>query len=421
MPFRFGRERVNRYRFRKQYLASPAKTRDLPQIIDEIGPIRAVPASSAYLSLWARVAGFRHRHLDEAIVQKRVLASMRCMRGKLFLVPIAHLPVYYRLVRSEFRNGLSAVTDEIRSLVGRRVPESELVCEALEQRVLEILSSGGPATIEELDALLAPMCNGASVKGDDLRLGQRLIPAMEAHGLIIRAGRKGSWRSEQYQYAAMSSWLPGIALGGLTWEAAAERAILAYIRAFGPITLGDIIFWFGGIPRSQMAGLLLRLQHKLCHLEIQGCIGDYVMLREHMEEMGDMRLGSGNVALLPPHDSYLAAYGDTRRLLGRADRDRVLDRAGEPGGTIWRDGVVVGGWWAQPRQESIFLRFFEDVGADTIAMVGERARVMAHFLEYRTPSVDLGLYGGAALEQKDLLSAESTVPEPKDVRSEEVL
>ncbi len=403
MPFRFGKDRVNRYRFRKQHLASPAKSKDLPRVIERVGPIRAIPAASAYMSLWARVAGFRRRHLDGAILEERSLATIRGMRGKLFLVPVTDLAVYQQLVQSEFRNGLSAVSEEVLEVVGGDATYGSDACETLEQRVLEILSTSGPLTIRELDEILAPACAGSRTSGTDLRLGHRLIPAMEARGLVVRAGSKGGWRSEQYRYAALSSWLPHLQLAPLSWEQAAERAVLAYIRAYGPVTLGDIVFWFGSIPRSQMAGLLLGLQDRLWHLEIRGCRGDYVVCREHLEEMGDMPLDSGNVALLPPHDSYPAAYGDTRRFLDHDDRDRVVDRAGEPGGTIWRDGVIIGSWWTRPHQESLYLRFFEDVGADAVALVGERARILARFLEYEAPSVDLGVYGESQVARDELL------------------
>jgi len=421
MPFRFDRERVNRYRFLKQHLAAPAKTKDLARVIEETGPIRSVPASSSYLSLWARAAGFRHRNLDDAIVQARTLASVRGMRGKLYIVPIGHLPSYYRLAQSEFRNGLTAVTDEIRALVGQAASQDASTCEALEQRVLEILATRGPATIAELDVMLAAACAQPATGEFGIRLGQHLIPAMEARGLVVRAGSKGGWRSEQYRYAAVSAWLPDLDPSSLSWREAIEGALLAYIRAYGPVTLGDIVFWFGSVPRSQLAGILLRLQRKLWHLEIRGFHGDYVMLREHMEEMGDRRLPLGKVALLPPRDSYLAAYGDTQRLLDRADRDRVLDRAGEPGGTIWLDGKVIGGWWTRPHEEGIFLRFFEDIGADVVALVGERARLMARFLEYRAPQLDLGAYGDASPDEDDFTMTASIVREPQNVGSGEAL
>jgi len=420
MLFRFGRDRVNRYRFQKQYLASPARTKDLTRVIKEVGPIRAIPTTSAYLSLWARIAGFRRRQLDSAILDQRSIATMRGMRGKLFLVPVADLAVYHRLVQSEFRNGLSVVNAEIGELLKSDITNGSAACEMLEQRVLEILSTRGPLTIRELDEFLAPACGDPHQSGDDLRLGYRLIPAMEARGLVVRAGSKGGWRSEQYRYAATSSWLPHLDVACLSWEVAAERAVLAYVQAYGPVTLGDIVFWFGSIPRSQMARLLLGLQDRLWHLEIRGCPGDYVMCRQQLEEMGDMRLESGNLALLPPHDSYLAAYGDTTRLLDRADRDRVLDRAGEAIGTIWRDGIVIGGWWTRPHQESIHLRFFEDVGADTVALVGERARVMARFLEYRAPSVDLGVYGESEVAGDEVSFGDDSLSVGPELRSEEV-
>jgi hypothetical protein len=409
MPFRFGKDRVNRYRFQKQHLASPARTKDLPRVIERVGPIRATPATSAYISLWARVAGFRHRHLDAGILEQRSVATIRGMRGKLFLVPVDHLAVYHRLVQSEFRNGLSAVSEEVLELLGHDTAMSSDACEALEQRVLEILSTSGPLTIRELDELLAPACNGSKTSDGCLRIGYKLIPAMEARGLVVRAGSEGGWRSEQYRYAAVSSWLPHLEVAPLSWERAAERAVLAYIRAYGPVTLGDIVFWFGSIPRSEMARLLLGLQNRLWHLEIRGCRGDYVMCRHHLEEMGDIVLESGNVALLPPHDSYPAAYGDMRRFLDHDDRDRVVDRAGEPGGTIWRDGIIIGSWWTKPHQESIYLRFFEDVGADTVALAGERARLLSHFLEYRAPSVDLGMYGEADLAGDELVLDDGVV------------
>ncbi len=410
MPFRFDKERVNRYRFLKQHLATPAKTKDLTSIITETGPIRAVPARSSYLSLWARVAGFRHRHLEHALLQERSLASVRGIRGKLYIVPVSHLPAYYRLARSEFRNGLTALGDEIRELLGQSPAQDELDCQALEQRVLEILATGGPATIAELDTMLVTAYAGGASGDAGVRLGRQLIPTMEARGLVVRAGSKGGWRSEQYRYAAVSSWLSHLDADSVSWQEAVEQTLRAFVRAYGPVTLGDMFFWLGSVPRSQVAGALLHLQDELWHLEIRGLRGDYVMLRDHLEEMGDRRLPSGRVALLPPHDSYLAAYGDTQRLVDRDDRDRVLDRAGEPGGTIWLDGSVIGGWWTRSRQETIFLRFFEDVGADVVASVGEHARLMTRFLEYRAPQLDLGVYGDQAADEDDLTSTAGIVP-----------
>jgi hypothetical protein len=268
----------------------------------------------------------------------------------------------------------------------------------LAQRVLEVMSARGSCTVAGLADLL-PALNTQLVNDPErpelgyTRLGARLIPAMCAHGMLIRAQIRGSWRSDQYSYATFASWLPSLDLGGVAEPEALRHVILSYVAAFGPVTVGDILHWLGNMLRRQIVATLMELSDSLTRLQISGSPRDYFMLREQVTELLDCREPAERlVVLLPPRDSYVMAYIDTSRFLLESYREHVFDRAGEALGTVWVDGYVVGVWWLQFREERIIVRFFESMDPEALALVGEEARRLGKFLDFPSLDIEIGPY-----------------------------
>ena len=209
MPIRVPAERVRAYTFARQRLAQrphldPAQPgADVLSIVTDCGPVRASPVLGTYLSLWARADGFSRQALESALYRERTLVRIPCMHARLFMVPSADLPAYYQLSLPTLQEGLQGFVNgllaDARGGDGAPLPNPN----ALVPRILEILSSRSPSTVQEmaefLPALDAPLCRDANGAGSTpSRLGQRLIPALCVQGLLVRAQTRGSWRSDLF-------------------------------------------------------------------------------------------------------------------------------------------------------------------------------------------------------------------------------
>jgi len=332
--------------------------------------------------------------LDDALYRDRTLVRIPAMHARLFVVPSDEFPSYYQASRPILQEGLAGYLDDLLADAGGAAGLPLPGIAGLVPRILEILSARGPSTVQELATLLpaldAPLVRGNG-NGASSRLGERLIPAMCVQGLLVRAQTRGSWRSDLFSYAPTTSWLPGLRLDEIDPDEALRRVILAHVAAFGPVNIGDVYQWLGGARRQQVAAALMRLGERLAHVQIVGSSRDYVMLREHVDAMMAYRPTARAVALLPPKDSYVMAYGDTSRFLDEAYRERVFDRAGEAHGTVWLDGSIVGLWSHQLREERISVRLFAALDPEALELLHGEARRVCRFLEFESSDVVVGL------------------------------
>jgi hypothetical protein len=395
MPARFTADQVNRYVMQKQQLAGSRES-DVTKVAKAIGPIRAAPPVTPYLSLWARIEDLDKSRLDDALYRERTLVRIPCMHARLYLVPVDDLAVYRRLGQDLLQPGLRDVLD----LYSRESPIDQngdrLSVEELTRRVLEVLCARGPATIDELTQFLPELKIRLYHDPDHpelghSRLGTRLLPALCAQGILVRAQPRGGWRSDFYSYSALSSWLPDARVDGLTSGDALQRAVRSYLAAFGPATLSDVYHWLGGYARSDVAAALMSLGRDLVRIQIAGHPHEHLILREELDALAEIDEPEPTLRLLPPRDSYSMAYESSWRILPEIHRERVFDRVGESAGTVWLDGVIVGTWGVQMREERITVRFFEPPPPETLAMAGEEARAMGEFLEFDETDIDIGI------------------------------
>ncbi|MHB1294944.1 MAG: winged helix DNA-binding domain-containing protein [Anaerolineae bacterium] len=416
MALRLQFEQVNRFVMRKQHLATQNRGRDLLALAREIGPVRATPTITPYLSYWARMRGLGRQMLDTALLRRRTLVRVPCMRAKLYVIPTEQYPAYLSVTQGLLRGSLQAFMGELvdsTAEVGMQIELPDLT-----QRVLEVVSSSGPRTVSELasylPALNAPVPEYPEVSEAGLsRLGARLIPALCAQGLLVRAHTQGGWRSDQYAYASLSAWLPDLALD-VPEEEALRLLVRWYIAAYGPVTTGDISHWLGGIERRQVAATMLALSDELARVQIGDSLGDYVLLREQVDDLMAKPDEEHTACLLPAHDSYPMAYADTRRFLAPWHHERVYDQAGEAAGTVWADGAIVGVWSLKLREERIVARLFESADPEILALVGDEARRLARFLEFAAPETEILALpeGNADVEAWTLVTAHSNAPAP---------
>ena len=81
-----------------------------------------------------------------------------------------------------------------------------------------------------------------------------VIQLMCDDGKLVRGKPKGSWRASQTRYARFVDYFPDLTLQSLGESQACALLVEQYLRAFGPSTEKDIVWWLGiGSRKTQAA------------------------------------------------------------------------------------------------------------------------------------------------------------------------
>ena len=147
MLLRLPTEQVNSYTAYKQHLTPALRGSDVVSVVQKIGPLRATPAIVPYLSLWARIPNLHHKQVEAALYQDRSLVRIPAMQAKLYMVPTAHLAAYFQVIKPCVQGYVDGVLSGIDSFPQPEIDRTELI-----HRILEVLNTRGPKTVEEMEA-----------------------------------------------------------------------------------------------------------------------------------------------------------------------------------------------------------------------------------------------------------------------------
>ncbi|HEX2028227.1 MAG TPA: winged helix DNA-binding domain-containing protein [Nitriliruptorales bacterium] len=357
---------------------------------DVVGAVRALVAVHSsdpvtpYLTLWARVPDFATDDLDRALYDGRALCRLHAMRRTLFVVLAEEAPIMLTAAataegeRRRLERWLAAEIDPDRVTAW---------LEQVEGRVVDVLAEGGQRRTQELTERVAelttPITVGSGRWTAQVTLASRLLPVLAMEGRIVRSRPAGSWRSSQYRWAATTTWLRH-PLAQVDAEGARAELGRRYLSAHGPATADDLAWWTGWSKR-QTASVLASVG--AVPIDLDGG-------REAFVLPGDLEPppeGPRGVALLPGLDPTPMGWKDRSWVLTTAHADRLYDRNGNIGPTVWVDGRIVGGWAQRPDGE-VVARLLEDVGAEAATSVQERAAALREWMagvvvvpRFRTP------------------------------------
>jgi hypothetical protein len=357
-------------------LASGQQTDDVVEAVESVVALHASDPATVYLSVWARMRGMTVAHLEEALFIRRSLVKHMAMRRTLFvltrdLIPYAQAGASNRVADQSRRRVIAEA--EKAGLHDDAKAWLDAVC----AEVLRVLSDGREATFSELrDAI--PLLQGTVSFGEGKRwggevaIGPRVLGLLSAEGRILRSSNDGSWAISRPRWAATRIWL-GAEIEPMDETKGLAGLVERWLRRFGPGTEADLRWWLG-----QTLGAVRRALATLDVSEVDVAGQTAYLMADDIESVEPVEPWA---ALLPGLDPTVMGWQERGWYLG-SHKDRLFDRNGNAGPTVWWDGQIVGGW-RQGKDGEVVVQMLEDVGSDGRSLIDERAQALTAWLEGR--------------------------------------
>ena len=179
---------------------------------------------------------------------------------------------------------------------------------------------------------------------------------------LVGAGKMGG--------ALLDGWLDG-GLAEVDPDWAEAELLRRWLRSYGPGTLTDLRWWTGW-TLTKTRRVLERLEVEEVELDEDG-VG--LVLADDLETPAISRQ---SVALLPGLDPSVMGWKEREWFLG-PHQDRLFDRNGNAGPTVWVDGRIVGGW-AQTLSGRVSVGLLESVDASAAASIAEEVERLEAWL-----------------------------------------
>jgi hypothetical protein len=347
---------VHAFRMRRHHLV-PAGRQDLVKVAGSIGGAQAQVMSAAELQLAVR-SGRPVTDVRKALWKDRTLVKTWLMRGTLHLIPAKDLPVYTAAMSGHWMRTRPSWLKYF------GLTEAELM------KLIETIGAalnGKPMTREEIIAIAG--------KGQPARVrewlksgwGGFLKPVARAGGLCF-----GPSRGQSVTFVRPRDWIGGWRT--IDPEVAIGEVARRYLRAFGPATKNDFVFWWGRWPGVANAAWSA-IAPELTTVSVEGSIAQ--ILTSDLERLPIASPGS--VQLLPAFDPYLMGYASRDHLFDAVHRSKVSRTAGWISPVVLVDGAVVGTWSyvASGTTMRVSVQPFGRLAAQLRAKVKERAESLA--------------------------------------------
>ena len=377
---------VNCFAAHKQHLLPGSRADNVVQVVRDIAALHATVATGPYLSLWARMPHFRQQDLDGALYDRRELVRLLCMRNTLHIVPSDEVSFFVQAYAKRRARAEARRSEKLLVQAGLcDAPSAASKLTELREQVLEALAGREPATVQEISQAVPEL--QAKIRHDvgkpyegEFSVGSRLVPSLCTLGLLVRVRPRGSWRSNLYDYAALSDWLPEVDLASVAPLEARAWLVRRYISAFGPVRADDVQWWTG-LNKGETAGALRLCEGDLVEVGLAGHEGTHLMLARDARALREyVPPETCPVFFLPGLDPYIMGYQDRRRFLAEEHNPRVFDRAGNAMPTVWVNGRVVGAW-GQRKDGSVVHALFEAVPDEAPALLAAEAQRLEAFLD----------------------------------------
>jgi hypothetical protein len=375
-------DRARAHWHRKQGLAEPLSG-SLEEVVAATGWPRTLGGVDVYLAVRARVPGFKRAWLDEAVEQSR-LQVIPAVRGCIYLVPRAEVPLVLRIAEEQYRKR----ADREHEKVGIAPTELADVGEA----VLKALRKGPLSTDALRKALPEGTVRSLGEKGKKVGISSTLPPALrhlEFEGKLERTLEGGLLDTERYLWRLPAkSPFTGAKVPTEPVERHA-RIAATFFRQAGPATLENFTSWAALSQREARAAME---KLPLVPMAVEGFADEAWMMEEELAVLREKAPATSSLSMLAFEDPYLAFHGGPAPLTDPAHHAREIPVWGNTrGGTLGDarymhmrslfDGdKLVGLWEYDPDAGAVVFGTFDKLAPKRRKAVEALAGEVASFL-----------------------------------------
>ncbi|SER27208.1 winged helix DNA-binding domain-containing protein [Actinokineospora terrae] len=341
-----------------------------------VGVLHATEPATVYLSCWARVGSVGVGDVDRALYEERGLVKQLAMRRTLFVFPRDLLPAVWPSASARVAGTERArmAKDVVRTGVAE---DGDAWLDRARAEVLAVLADApeGRTALEIREAV--PMI-GVKVAGaaGETWSAPRVLTHLGATADIVRGVNTGRWNTSRPRWTLTRHWLGGVP-APLGAAEGYRELVRRWLRAFGPGTESDIVWWLGStkaVVRTALADLAA------VPVSLDG--GDTGwLLPEDVAEAPDP---GPWVALLPVLDPTVMGW-KSRDFYLAPHRDQIFDTRGNAGTTAWVNGRVVG-CWLQDAAGVVSVLLLEPVSPTARRALDDEAARLTSWLNGRVES-----------------------------------
>lgn len=338
-------------------LVPERRTDDVGAIADDLVALHSSDPTTVHLAALARMTTPSIEATEAALYDDHSLVRHHAMRRTLWVMtpPVAvaaHASSTRKVAAAEWRRDV------------KRFPWTEHRLADAVDRVVAAVADAGPISTSALGDVLPDLTErvtlgaGTSSEGRFSVLSRALLHAGFA-GRVVRH-RPGSWNTSQYDWVE-----PWFDLDAVATADGAASILGRWLERFGPGSETDLVWWTGW-TKTQVRSTLDDIGAEPVGFEdgTTGWVaaGDLAAVDPPPEPW---------VALLPGLDPTAMGWKDRRWYLADEVADRVVDRTGNLGPTVWADGRIVGGW-AQRADGTIATELLGPADRDLLAAEVDR-------------------------------------------------
>lgn len=337
----------------------------LNSISDALVGLHSSDPVSVFLSAGARMRDPSIPAIEAALYDEQSVVRHHAMRRTLWVMsPLvtgtAHAAATRKIARTERRRLIQWLGDT----PGVADPEGWLA-DATALIVGRLTQLGGATTRQlgqDLPHLAIPITVGLGTRQETtIAAHSRVLLQAGLEGRVVRTRPLGSWIGSQYLWASADDWnMPDLSLHDDS--TASEELARLWLGRFGPGTETDLKWWSGWTVSKTRAVLArIEAQEVLLDSGETGFVLPDDLASPEPEPWA---------ALLPALDPTTMGWKERAWYLGKRS-DRLFDRNGNAGPTIWLNGQVIGGW-AQKTNGEIALEIHHSLQPDQRRLVDEQ-------------------------------------------------
>lgn len=325
---------------RRHALGAPHRVGDVDDAVRAIVALHATEAATPFLSINARVDARSRDEMARSLYESRSIVKQLAMRRTVFVFPRDLLvPVLSAPASRVAGQGKAALVKDLRQI--GIAGDAEAWLDTASVAVMDVLAGGRERSAEELREGLAELSGKVSryehkSYGAVQHIAPRVISWMGANGDVVRGRNASHWRVNRILWARMDEWIGG-SLDRMDEAAAYAALVERYLRAFGPVTEIDLVWWFGA-TKSAMRQAIAALGAVEVRLERNGTgwvLPDDVAPEPPVESWA---------AVLPALDPTALGWKQREFYLHPDFVPAIFDRTGNCGTTAWWNGEIVGAY-----------------------------------------------------------------------------